>query len=546
MAPFSLLSYADAKQHAREIAFVTRRRIMPPWLPDTSVDTFIDQRFLSDHEISTIERWVAQGAPEGNASAAPRPPQFADGWQLGKPDLVLQAPEGYVLPANGGEVYHNFVFRVPISATRYVRAIEIRPGNTMALHHANVLIDRMQWGRRKDRDGLGFDGMDVELASDAFEPDSHFIYWKPGTVPYFEPDDMTWPLTPGTDLILNMHLRPSGMPEPIRPSLGLYFSDKPPTVRPMLLELDRDDALDIPAGVSRFPVADDFKLPLDVDVLAIYPHAHYLGRELHAYATLPDGSRRWLLRIDHWDPGWQGVFRYRKPIHLPQGSVISMRYVYDNSKDNPRNPNRPPQRVMGGNRSTDEMAHLRLQVIAKNAPDGTDGRRVLQEALMRHTLEREPSNYVANYNLASLLLARGDTDGAIQHFERAAQQRPEEPSVLNGLGAALLAGGRVDEAIMRFRAAIQADVGNTDAHYNLASALASTGSFHESAAEFQRVLEQRPNDAEAQARLGTVLAELHDYDGAEAHFRRALDLDPQNETAKKSMEMLQRLRSSSR
>jgi tetratricopeptide (TPR) repeat protein/mono/diheme cytochrome c family protein len=545
--PISLLTYEDAKHHARQIAVVTRKRFMPPWLPDPSVVAFAGQLVLSEQQINTLARWAERGAPAGDLSQAPRPPKLATGWQGGKPNLILQAPSGYVLPAQGMDIYHNFIFEVPVKTTHYVKAVEIHPGNPQVTHHANLLIDRTGSARRRQArhpgPGPGFDGMDVEMESDVFEPEGHFIYWKPGTPIWAEPPDMTWRLSPGTDLVLNIHMRPSGKPEPIRPSIGIYFADTKPTLKPMLLQFDRDDALNIPPGISDFQVADDFKLPLGVRVFAVYPHAHYLGKRLAAYATLPDGSRKWLLLIPHWDPSWQGIYRYQKPVSLPAGSVISMRYTYDNSQQNPRNPNDPPKRVTAGNQATDEMAHLSLQVVPSASPGGSDGRMVLQEALMRHKLARDPNDYAANYNVGALLLSQGQPAEAVPHFEKALAQRPDSATALNSLGAALLQLGRKEDAVQRLQQAVQADPDYLDARYNLASALAFNGRFAESAQQFERVLKARPNDADAEARLGSVLAALQDYNGAEAHLRRALSLDPNNQVAKDNLRLLEKVRS---
>jgi tetratricopeptide (TPR) repeat protein/mono/diheme cytochrome c family protein len=544
--PISLVTYEDAKRHARQIAVVTQKRFMPPWLPDPSVVAFAGQLVLTEQQIGLLARWAEQGAPPGDPSQAPPPPKLATGWQGGKPDLVLQAPAGYILPAQGMDVYHNFIFEVPVKGTHYVRAVEIHPGNPQVTHHANLLIDRTRSARRMQArhpgPGPGFDGMDVEMESDVFEPEGHFIYWKPGTPIWAEPPNMTWRLSPGADLVLNIHMRPSGKPEPIRPTIGIYFSGTKPTLRPMLLQFDRDDALNIPPGVSDFQVADDFKLPLAVQVYAVYPHAHYLGKRLAAYATLPDGSRRWLLLIPRWDPSWQGIYRYPKPVSLPAGTVISMRYIYDNSEQNPRNPNDPPKRVMAGNRATDEMAHLSLQVVPSTAPGGGDGRMVLQEALMRHKLARDPNDYAANYNLGALLLSRGQPGEAVPHFERAIAQRSDSATALNSLGAALLQLGQKQEALQRLQQAVQADPDYLDARYNLASALAINGQFAQSAQQFKLVLQRRPNDADAEARLGSVLAALQDYDTAETHLRRALSLDPNNQVAKDNLQLLQQVR----
>ena len=187
---------------------------------------------------------------------------------------------------------------------------------------------------------------------------------------------MAWRADPGTDLVLNVHMRPTGKPELVQPSIGLYFTGEPGTKYPMLLPLEHDGALDIPPGDADFLVSDDFVMPMDMDVLAVYPHAHYLGHLLEGYATLPDGTRKWLIRIPDWDPSWQAVYRYKEPVFLPKGTVVSMRYHYDNSAANVRNPNQPPQRVRDGNQATDEMAHLSLQVLPRGAagpPHGAAG-----------------------------------------------------------------------------------------------------------------------------------------------------------------------------
>lgn len=138
----------------------------------------------------------------------------------------------------------------------------------------------------------------------------------------------------GTDLILNMHLQPSGKPELVQPSIGLCFTNKPATLHPMLLQLENDAALDIPPGDKNFVVTDDFTLPDDVDLLAVHPHAHYLGKDLEATAKLPDGTHTSLIHIRKWGLNWQAVYRYEQPVFLPRGSAVSMRYMYDNSAGN--------------------------------------------------------------------------------------------------------------------------------------------------------------------------------------------------------------------
>ncbi len=540
--PFPLISYQDVRQHGRQIAVVTAARFMPPWLPDTTVSHFLGELRLSPEQIATIQRWVKQGMQEGSAADLPKPPSFPDGWQLGKPDMVVTAPAAWTLPAAGIDTYRNFVLRVPIQKTVYVRAVEIRPGPPTIVHHANLLVDRKHASRALDgKDGQpGFPGMDVALESDVFEPDSHFIFWKPGTLPPSTPDNMSWRIDPGTDLVLNVHMRPSGKPEQIQPSVGLYFTPHAPTVHPMLVQLEADEQLNIPGGLASFKVGDDFKLPVDVDVLAIYPHAHYLGKDLQGYATLPNGQRRWLLHIRDWDPNWQGIYQLVKPIHLGKGSVISMRYTYDNSAENVRNPNHPPKRVTAGNSSTDEMAHLWLQVLPRPADiDGRDARMLIQEALMRHKLSKDPNDFVAHFNLGATLFSRHQVDQAIAEFEQAIQTRPHSAVALNSLGAALQARGAPTEAEARFRQAVDADPNYADAHYNLASALAAQGDIAAALTQFQEVVKLNPEDADAEANLGTAYAQMGNLHTAEQHYRRALAINPQNALALENLQVLQ-------
>ena len=526
--PFPLLTYTDVRKHGRQVASVVKRRYMPPWLPDDAHGVFQDERRLSDDQIRTIEEWVRSGAPAGSPSDAPPPPKFVPGWQLGEPDLVLEAAAPYRLSAGGPDQYWNFVLPLNVTGPRWVKAIEIRPGNVRAVHHANVLIDRSRSARMQEKTpGAGFPGMDLSIESDTFDPDSHFLFWKPGGSPWVEPAGMAWRADPGSDLVLNVHMQPTGKPESVQPSIGLYFTDEPATKYPMLLQLEHDGVLDIPPGDADFPVSDDFVVPMDIDVLAVYPHAHYLGRLLEGYATLPDGKRQPLIRIPDWDPNWQSVYRYKQPLFLPKGTVVSMRYHYDNSAANPRNPNQPPQRVRGGNQATDEMAHLWLQVL----PRGSQDRRPeLQEAIMLHRLEKYPGDFTAQFNLGALLLARGAQADALKYLRGAVAARPDHPVALNTLGAALLPSGHVDEAAGLFDRALQASPRYTNARYNLANALAEQQKWDLAAAEFQRVLAEDPQDAGARQHLGEVLRLWGDQstrqgslEEAAAHLRASLD-----------------------
>lgn len=576
--PFPLLTYSDVRKRDRQIVSVIQRRYMPPWLPEAGHGDFREERRLTDEQIQTFEEWMREGAPAGSPADAPPLPSFVPGWQLGEPDLVIEAPVPYHLPADGPDQYWNFVLPLKVPRPRWVKAIEIRPGNLQAVHHANVLID-VHIDRRRSAvhagESLdGFAGMDLSNGLGTFDSDSHFLFWKPGGTPWVEPAGMAWRADPGTDLVLNVHMRTTGKPELVQPSIGLYFTNEPATKYPMLLPLEHDGALDIPPGDADFLVSDDFVTPMDMDVLAVYPHAHYLGHVLEGYATLPDGTRKWLVRIPDWDQSWQAVYRYTVPVFLPKGTVVSMRYHYDNSAANVRNPHQPPERVRHGNQTTDEMAHLSLQVL----PRGTQDRRTeLQEAIMLHRLEKYPGDFTAQYNLGAVMLERGRKADAVRYLRGAVEAQPDNPAALNMLGLGLVSVGNMNDAAGFFERALQANPADTRVRFNLANVLitqqrwepaaaelrkvlaespensgarqrlgevlrvlgyqsAQKGNLEEAAAHWSEALQFRPDDAELHSNLGAVLARLGRVREAVPEFEAALHIDPKLETARRNLE----------
>jgi tetratricopeptide (TPR) repeat protein len=309
------------------------------------------------------------------------------------------------------------------------------------------------------------------------------------------------------DLVLNVHLRPSGKPEVIDPYIGIYFTDKPQTKFPMLLQLEHDGTLDIPAGDKDFLDSDDFRVPIDVNVLAVYPHAHYLCKLMEGYATLPDGTRKWLIRIPNWDFNWQGVFRSKEPILLPAGTVVSMRYHYDNSTGNVRNPNSPPKEVHAGIQATDEMGHLWLQVLPVAAGDQ---RAVLQEALAERRLQKYPDDFGANYNMGDILLNKGNAAEAVSYFQKAAKADPRSVVAATELGIAFFTEQRFPEAAEQFKRALILDPKYTDARFDLASVEAESGDLEMSVNDFKEVLAERPDYPKARDHLGQVLFAMGD------------------------------------
>jgi len=530
--PFSLLTYADARRWGMVIENVTQSRFMPPWLPEPGYGDFADDRRLPDKDLQLIKEWVEAGMPEGDPSDAPKPPVYNPDWVLGPPDLILHVTVPTKIPASGPDVFINFILPVPIKHTRYVRALQIKPGSPRVVHHCNIIIDRTASMRRAHPNDWqkGIPGMEFTFDSgDAFEPDSHFLFWKPDTPALIEPKGMPWRIDPGNDLVLNMHFKPTGKVETVQATLGLYFTDKPPVAHPMLLQLEHDSELDIPPGDSHFVIQDQLTLPVDVDVLGVYPHAHYLGKRLEGWAVLPNGEKKWLILIPDWDIDRQSVYTYKKPIFLPRGTVLHMRYVYDNSSGNIRNPHSPPIRVRAGNQSTDEMGHLWLQVLPHPLPGSKeDPRLLLEKAWMENQLRKDANDRTALYNLAYVDRTEGSFAEAEALYRRILAKTPNDARSLTALGTALDTAGDWKQAEAEFQKALAADPSYADARYDLAELDFGHNDNAEAVQEYKGLLAENPNDAVAHNGLGIVLMAMNQTAEAQNEFEAAIALDPDN------------------
>jgi Flp pilus assembly protein TadD len=266
-------------------------------------------------------------------------------------------------------------------------------------------------------------------------------------------------------------------------------------------------------------------LPAAVEVLAIYPHAHYLGKQVEAWATLPNGTRQWLIKISDWDLNWQSVFTYRKPVSLPKGTTIEMRITFDNSTSNPRNPSNPPKRVRAGARSEDEMGHIWLQVLP-NKETQQDPRMQLQAAIMRRRLEKYPGDFVAHCNLGALETIEGDYRDAVSDFEQAVEVQPASATAHSGLGASLVAVGRTDDGIRELKETLRIDPAHINARWNLAKGLLAKQDLSGAAAELETLLSQKPRNVDAQYGLGLVYVMQNRYANALPHFQEAARLRP--------------------
>jgi peroxiredoxin len=383
-APFPLVDYDDVRRRATQIAHVVETRLMPPWKPAADVGRFQNERRLTEREIELIQRWAMEGAPYGDPADLPTPPRFTTGWQLGLPDLILEMPEEFNIPADGPDIYRHFVLPTGLTNDQFIAAFEFRPGNAAVVHHSFLYLDTSGEARRLDAADPGpgysrFGGL-------GFRPVGGLGGWGPGGLPRRLPDGLGRPIPRQSDLVLQVHYHPTGKPERDQSKVGLYFAR---SVRQLVTEIMvADSNLEIPPGERQFRFEASYTLPVEVDLLDASPHMHLLGRTIEVRATSPDGAVIPLIRIDDWNFFWQDHYVFREPVRLPAGSRIELVATFDNSADNPDNPHSPPRWVRFGEESGDEMAICYFQATTDRPDDlltlAEDVSRYYDEMMERH------------------------------------------------------------------------------------------------------------------------------------------------------------------
>lgn len=532
IGPFSLQTYRDVRQRMTLVGDSTKRRVMPPWKPELAPGLFMDDRSLTDQQIQRIQDWVAQGGPEGDPRDLPPAPTFVEGWQLGTPDVVVSMPQPYTLRPDGPDLFRTFVLPIPTTTGKYVRAIEFRAGNGRGVHHANIGVDRTRSSRRLDAADPepGYVG---GMVQDAAYPPGYMLGWTPGQQPRPSPDGMPWRLEADSDLVVQLHLQPTGKPEPVQVSVGFFFTDTPPTRTPLGLRLG-SETIDIAPGEPAYEIRDSYVVPVDAQVLAVQPHAHNLGREMFAEALLPDGSERTLIAIRDWDFRWQDVYRYATPLVLPRGSMIRMRFTYDNSAANARNPFQPPRRIVWGQNTTDEMGDLWVQLVPLRTEDtgllGADiARKTRIEDIAAYTrvLDSDPKNPLRYDAVAMLYLQDGRPQDAVTYFRESLRLNDDSAPTHYNLGIALSMLRQYPEATREYEAAVRIDPNHAEAHNNLGAMLHVAGRLDDAATHYRRALELRPENAEAHSNLGRLLTLQGKTADAAAQFEQALAVQPE-------------------
>ncbi|HUQ87650.1 MAG TPA: tetratricopeptide repeat protein [Vicinamibacterales bacterium] len=535
--PFPLTTYDEVRRRATQIVEVTRTMYMPPWKVHKDVGEFVGQRQLTPREFSTINQWAKTGTPEGDPKHLPPLPKLADGWLLGKPDLIVKPDAVFTLPAQQTDAFRIFAIHIPVSKRTYVTGIEFHPGNARVVHHANIRIDRTPATRTLDAaDPLpGYDGL---MPRSAEYPEGHFLGWTPGQVAPLVQPELAWTLEPGSDLVVQLHMQPSGAAEEVLPEIGFYFTDRAPKQTPTILRLG-SQGIDIPAGESHYVIRDSYVLPVDVQLLAIQPHAHYRAREILGIATLPDGTDRHVMYISDWDFRWQHVYREVAPIALPKGTRLSMQYTYDNSASNPRNPESPPAHVYWGQRSRDEMGDLWFQLLANNEADRA---RLSSEITAKMTgedivgyetmLKVTPNDAELHDDVALLYLGLGFAANAVRHFQASATLKPQSAAAHFNLGTALAQAGRFDESIRAFNEALSRRPDYGLAHGNLGRVLLAKGEVADALKHLQEAVRLEPNNPQNLLGLAETLAQRGAFDLAIEMLERAMKLPLSEDLAK--------------
>jgi mono/diheme cytochrome c family protein len=334
VAPFSLLSYKDARPWAQSIKHQVSQRAMPPWKADLHYGDFRDARTLSDEQIATLAAWVDGGAKEGNPADLPAPPPFTEGWQIGTPDVVLTMKEPVVIPASGTVPYATYPTDFVLDRDVWVQAIEIRPGNRRVVHHAVAQADLPG----TDTGPAG--AQNVHLYSPGLEA----MVWRDGYGKFFPK---------GTRFSFQMHYNAIGRETTDQSKIGLKFATKPVHTQ-VNTTIVLNSTLVVPPMVQKHEVIAAFQFPTEARIHALRPHMHLRARLGTASLIQPDGSRRVLLHIPDWEDAWQNYYVLARPARVSKGSILEYLASYDNSPANALNPD-PLQPVAWGQQVWDEM-----------------------------------------------------------------------------------------------------------------------------------------------------------------------------------------------
>ena len=361
VGPFALETYEQARKRAHDIASVTEERSMPPWKPTPGVGPKLKHdQSLTRAEVAVLAAWAEAGAPRGDLKDLPPLPRFAEGWKLGPPDLILEPAEGFPLPATGPDTYRCFVLPTNLPRDTYLEAVDYAPGERGSVHHLIAYVDNSGQARQLDAadPGPGY----TFPSGPGIEADE-LGFWTGGGEPHRLPEGIGIHLPAHSDVVLQVHYHPSGKAGLDKTKVGLYFARKPVK---QAMHWNNVSSYDfrLPAGQDNIEIKASWYIPTDLEVLAVSPHMHNLGRDIKMSILMPNGKSQSLIEIAAWDPSWQSAYFFQKPIPLPAGSALQLLAHFDNSA-HARNPNKPPKLVKFGPNAADEMCVGYVAVVKK-------------------------------------------------------------------------------------------------------------------------------------------------------------------------------------
>ena len=357
VAPMPLETYEQTRPWAKAMAHAVSMRMMPPWFADPRYGHFSNDSSLNDQQIATIVAWVEAGAPAGDAQHAPPPRTWTQGWNIPNPDLVVEMPKAVPIPAQGEIEYTYEIVPTHFAEDRWVQMSEFRPGSPAHVHHAVVYIrpPNSGWLRHAP---VGVPFTSSTLTDPVEQREAHettsdlLLVYAPGSSPDQWPDGMAKFVPAGSDLVFQMHYTTNGKAEQDRTSIGLVFAKRPPPQRVITLQLN-NHALIIPPGADDFRVQVQGTLPHDATLLSLFPHMHLRGKRFEYDIVHDDGTVEVLLRVNYHFH-WQLSYRLAEPRLLKAGTKLRAIAWYDNSKNNPHNPD-PDKTVTWGDQISDEM-----------------------------------------------------------------------------------------------------------------------------------------------------------------------------------------------
>jgi cytochrome c553 len=367
-----LVTFEQARPYARAMANAVTTRTMPPWHADAPAGTFHNERSLSDRERQTIAAWAASGAPNGDPKDLPALPAFTEGWALGKPDVVLEMQEDYPVPAKGTVQYEWLYIPTNFTEAKWVKSLEIRPGNRSVVHHVLIYYRAKPDGKtppvaranQKDQSNPPPDEPGVSAhprRSDfAGMPPRLIATYAPGTNPQVAPEGTAFRLEPGGVLELQMHYTATGQATTDRTKVGITFSTEP-SPREVRAQHFMNMTLKLPAGASDVAVTTDLEFLQDATVWGLFPHTHLRGKKWAYTLELPNGEKKSILSVPRYDFNWQTYYMFKEPLRVPRGAKIVSTAWYDNSAANKNNPN-PNVDVFWGDQTWQEMQYTGILV----------------------------------------------------------------------------------------------------------------------------------------------------------------------------------------